>query len=70
MEWGMKKSVVVKKYKSEKQYQKDANRMRKKGYRIQDVVKVERGSVQRFLLVGPLALFWKRHDITATYERE
>jgi len=64
----MPQQIVVKTYKNEKQYQRDANKMREKGYRIQSVEKSEKSGCLRWLLVGPLALVWKKHQITVTYE--
>ena len=66
----MKKGIVIKRYKTEKEYQKDANKMRQNGYRIQDVAKAERSGCLRWLLVGPIALVWKKHEMTVTYELE
>ena len=62
--------ILVKTYNDEKRYQRDANRMRRKGYRVTDVTQAERSGCFRWLLVGPLALVWKKHTITVTYERE
>jgi len=62
-----KKQIVVKTYKNDKAYQKDANRMRGQGYEVQQMDQAERSGCLRWLLVGPLALVWKKHQITVTY---
>lgn len=62
--------IVIKKYSNEAEYQKDANKMRLRGYRIQTAAKSERSGCLRWILVGPLALVWKKHEMTVTYELE
>lgn len=62
-----KQAIVVKTYKNESEYQKDANRMRAEGYEVQTMDQAERSGCMRWLLVGPLALVWKKHQITVTY---
>jgi len=63
----MARSVVVKTYNSDKAYQRDANKMRSKGYEVQTMDQAEKSGCLRWLLVGPLALVWKKHRITVTY---
>jgi len=60
-------NIVVKTYKTEKAYQRDANRMRDKGYEIHNMDQSERMGCWRYLLFGPLALLWKPNVITVTY---
>jgi len=59
--------IVVKTYRSKKQYQTDANKMRAQGYEVQTMDQAEKSGCLRWLLVGPLALVWKKHRITVTY---
>jgi len=62
-----RKPIVIKTYRSDREYQKDANKMLRKGYEIQETDQTERAGLFRWLLVGPLALAWKKHRITVTY---
>lgn len=61
------KPIVVKTYKNEKEYQKDATKMQKKGYAIQNMDQSRKTGCMRWLLVGPFALAWQHREITVTY---
>ena len=63
-----KKQIVVKTYRNDKEFQRDANKMKARGYRINNTSQSERSGCFKWLLVGPLALVWKKHEITVIYE--
>ena len=69
----MAKTVVVKMYSSEKKFQRDANRMKKKGYDIKSVDrKKKRGCGEmgcKILLFLPLVFFGGKEFIVVTYEK-
>lgn len=64
----MAKPVVVKRYKSDKEYQKDATKMIGQGYEVANTVSEDqRSGCMRWLMIGPLALIFKpkaKHVIT------
>jgi hypothetical protein len=69
----MPKDIIVKRYKSQAAFQRDANRMRAKGYEVQDTTSEQpRGSCLRIVLgvltLGIFALLWKpKPVIVVTY---
>lgn len=69
--WG-KPRVVVRRYKTEREYQRDAGRMVKRGYRVAHVVSEMRNAgCMRWLTIGLFALIFKPSpEFVVTYQRE
>jgi hypothetical protein len=65
---GKKQQVIVKRYKNEKEFQKDANKMAKKGY-YPDGVNIDhnRGSMVTKGFFTPLNVFKGKHEPVVTY---
>jgi hypothetical protein len=65
----MPKSIVVKRYKNEKEYQKDVLGMDKRGYKVISVaVQQPRRSLFTVVMTGFLALlFPRRPELVVTY---
>ena len=63
------KTIVVKRYKTEKLYQKDARRMLKRGYCVQSVISEQpRAGCGRILTLGFFALLFKpKPELVVTY---
>lgn len=63
------KSVVVKRYKSEKQYQQDAQRMTAQGYKVVSVTSEQpRAGCLRIVTLGIFTLLWPpRPVLVVTY---
>lgn len=63
------KSIIVKRYKSEKQYQRDARRLAKHGYEVASVVSEQsRSGCLRILMLGLFAwLFKPKPVLVVTY---
>lgn len=56
----MPKQIVVKRYKSERAYQRDALRMRRRGYEVVDVTSEQpRSGCLRILSLGLIAAIYK-----------
>lgn len=56
----MPKPIEVKEYKTEKEFQRDANKWIKRGYAITSQTFDRPSSgCGRFILAGPFAFFWK-----------
>lgn len=65
-----KKQIIVKRYKSEKAYQRDARRMQKRGYEVVSVTteNVGRGCLS-WALLGIFALLRKpKSELVVTYQ--
>lgn len=55
-----KKAIEVKRYKDEKEYQKDANKMLAKGYEVQSVISEQpRSGCARWMTIGIFAAIFK-----------
>lgn len=55
-----KQAIVIKRYKNDKEYQKDANKMGKKGYEVQSVTSEQpRSGCARWLTIGIFAAIFK-----------
>ena len=67
---GKKDPVVVERYDSEKAYQKDANKMARKGYVVDNVVTKEKGKgCLSWGLLGIFNIFRKKkHEYVVTYK--
>jgi len=67
-----KPAVVVRRYKSEREYQKDAGRWAKRGYRVAHVVsETQRAGCMRLLTLGIFTLlFPPKAAFVVTYQRE
>ena len=68
-----KKAVVVKSYKNDKAYRKDAQKMRRKGYRIVNVQNFKENQGCGLLgckaiIFMPLVLIGKKPSLVVTYE--
>lgn len=63
------KAIVVRRYKNEKEYQKDAQGMGKRGYKVISVVSEQkRRSLFTVLMTGFLAiLFPRKPELVVTY---
>lgn len=63
------KAVVVKRYKTEQEYQRDAQKMARQHYTVSHVVSEQRRSgCLRWVLIGPLALiFSPKAQFVVTY---
>lgn len=64
------KQIVVKRYKSQRRYERDAARMAEKGYKVQSVASQQpRAGLGRIFLLGFFALLFKPKPIlVVTYE--
>lgn len=64
-----KKTIEVKRYKNEKEYQKDAGKMAAKGYEVQSVVSEQpRSGCGRMLTIGIFAAVFKpKPELVVTY---
>ncbi|MDI9549466.1 MAG: hypothetical protein QM346_17880 [Chloroflexota bacterium] len=68
----MATNIIVKRYKSDSVYQRDAQKMRDQGYTVQSVTSEQpRSGCMRIILTGGLgALFWKpKPQLVVTYIR-
>lgn len=65
----MPDTIVVKRYKNEKDYQKDAGRMSKRGYKVVSTIsEQQRRSLFTVIMTGFLALlFPKKPQLVVTY---
>lgn len=65
----MPDSIVVRRYKDEKEYQKDAQRMGKRGYKVISVISEQkRRSFFTVIMTGFLAiLFPRKPELVVTY---
>jgi hypothetical protein len=60
------KQIVIKRYKNEREYQSDAQKMARKGYRVTNVVSEnQRSGCMRILLIG--LFFPPRPQLIVTY---
>ena len=68
--WG-KPHVVVRRYKTEREYQRDAGRMVKRGYRVAHVVSEMRNAgCMRWLTIGLFAIIFRpKPELVVTYQR-
>lgn len=69
----MSTSITVKRYKSDKEYQRDASSMAQQGYAIQSVASEQpRAGCLRIILTGGLgAIIWKpKPQLVVTYVRK
>lgn len=64
-----KKAIVVRRYKNEKEFQKDAVGLAKQGYEVQSVVSEQpRSGCARIMAIGFLAVMFKpRPVLVVTY---
>lgn len=69
--WG-KPAVVVRRYRTEREYQRDAARWTKRGYRVAHVVsETQRAGCMRIVTLGIFTLlFPPRAQFVVTYQRE
>lgn len=69
--WG-KPTVMVKRYRTEREYQRDAGRMAKRGYRVAHVVsETQRAGCMRIVTLGIFTLlFPPKPQFVVTYQRE
>lgn len=67
-----KPKVVVKRYKDEREYQRDAGRMLKRGYRVAHVVsETQRSGCMRIVTLGIFTmLFPPKAQFVVTYQLE
>jgi hypothetical protein len=64
-----KKTIVVKRYKSDREYQRDAARMTRDGYVVQGITSEQpRSGCGRWLTIGVFALIFKpKPELVVTY---
>lgn len=63
------RQVIVKRYKNERQYQRDAQKMARKGYKVMSAVsEIQRSGCLRILLIG--VLFPPRPQLIVTFSLE
>jgi hypothetical protein len=62
-------AIIVKRYKNEKLYQKDAAKMTKKGYEVQSVTSEQpRSGCARWMFIGIFAAIFKpKPELVVTY---
>lgn len=65
-----KQALIVKRYKSDKEYQKDVNKMLKAGYEVQSVTSEQpRSGCARILTIGIFAAIFKPKPVTVVTYR-